>query len=272
MPQLGGPRLLSQMDQPAALSACEALLAEFPGDGIGLTLRGRIAQAAGDLAAARQGYEAGMQSGVPMAFGMAGYLAFDPPRGAPDIDRAEALARQGAEAGDWLSRQLLVLLYSQNMTPGKGVEDALGIAEATAREGDPVSQYFHGYFLLAGNGPTGRPDPEAARPWLSQAAEAGYLPAMTLLAETLETAVAADPGAAETAAGLYLRALQAGDGAARDRLTVQLRERNRAVVRAVQARLQQDGIYRGGLDGLPGPGTIAAVETFAAAAEGGAQE
>ncbi|MBR9823496.1 MAG: sel1 repeat family protein [Rhodobacteraceae bacterium] len=270
VPQLGGPRLLGQIDLDAARAACGALLAEFPEDPEALTLQGRIAQAAGDFAGARSGYEAGMRAGVPMAFGMAGYMAYDAPEaGEPDFARAETLGLQGAEAGDWISHQLLVLLYSQNLRPGKGMEDALALAEPPARAGDPVSQYFYGYFLLTGNGPSGRPDPEAARSWLGRSVDAGYVPAMPLLAEALETAVASEPEAAEAAARLYLRALRAGNSQARDKLTVQLRERNRAVVRAVQAVLQQEGIYRGGLDGLPGPGTITAVQTYGASESAG---
>ncbi|PJE28297.1 sel1 repeat family protein [Pseudooceanicola marinus] len=264
--QLGGPRLLSDIDQAAARAACDAALAAFPNDPAFLTISGRIAQAAGDTAAARQAYEAGIAAGVPMAHGLAGYMLFDPAEGdgAPDYDRAEELGLAGAALGDWLSQQLLVLLYSQNFIDGKGADDAFAVAETVAAEGDPVSQYFLGFFFLRGDGPSGRPDPEAAREWLKHSVDAGYVPAMTLLAETLETAVAQEPEAATEAAALYLDALYEDDRLALEKLTTQLRERNRAVVRAVQSRLQEAGVYRGALDGLPGPGTINAVEAYAA--------
>ncbi|MGI3165739.1 hypothetical protein [Pseudooceanicola sp. 200-1SW] len=266
VPQLGGPRLLGDIDQAAATAACAAALDAFPEDPELITLAGRIAQAQGNTAEARDAYATGIEAAVPMAHGLAGYMAFDPVAGdgAPDYPRAEELGLMGAELGDWLSQQLLVLLYSQNFIDGKGADDAFAIAEGVAAEGDPVSQYFLGFFYLRGDGPTGRPDPEAARDWLQQAVDAGYVPAMTLLAETLETAVAQEPEAADEAAGLYLDALYENDRLALDKLTSQLRERNRAVVRAVQRRLQAAGVYRGALDGLPGPGTINAVQAYAA--------
>ncbi len=261
LPQQGGPRRLESIDRDAATRACAAALAEFPGDPELVVLTGRIAQAAGRIDAARAAYEAGLAADLPAAFGLAAYLDFAPAEGAaPDPARAERLAREGAARGDWLSREILIVLYSSDLAPGRDAADAVAIALDLAAEGNPVGQFFAGYFHLTGVAADAS-DAEAAR-WLSLAVEQGYVHANSFLAEIYEDGRGTAPRP-ERAAALYWAALERGDATARDRLTSQLGERNRDVIRLIQDRLREAGVYSGRIDGLPGPGTVAAVQRYA---------
>ena len=68
---------------------------------------------------------------------------------------------------------------------------------------------------------------------------------------------------AEQAADLYWDALQQGDPTATDRLTTQLNNRDREVVRIIQSKLRDAGLYRGPVDGVAGPGTVSAIREYA---------
>ena len=264
LPQQGGPRLLRDIDVDTAEKACTVAAEAFPGSPEIAVLKGRIDQAKGDFRAAASAYDTGMAADVPVAFGLAGYLRYEPPAGATwqqDFAAAEALAQTGAEQGDWLSRQLLSVLYSQSLIDGRTPADAVAAAKVAAEEGDPVSQFFMGYFNLTGTGiDTGSDTVEAER-WLGRAVEAGYLPAYAFMAELLEEK--ANPQASEKAAELLVAAVRGGDSTALLNLTSNLSQRQRATVRAVQTRLAQLDVYNGDIDGLPGPGTLAAVQRLA---------
>lgn len=260
LPQAGGPRKLEDIDISAAKAACSAVAAEYPDDGMTRTLMGRIAQAEGNWTEALAAYGAGVEAGAPPAFGLAAYAAYAPPEGlAQDIDRAEDLARQGAEQGDWLSREILVTLYSKGLIAGRGAEDAFAIARDMAEEGNALAQFFAGYFHQIGQGAE-QSDTEAAR-WFNAAVEQEYLHAYSFLADLLETGRIGDPDPAR-AADLYWTALNAGDPTARDRLTDQLGQRSREVVRIVQEKLSEVGAYRGAFDGIAGRGTVNAIRAY----------
>lgn len=260
LPQQGGPRRLEAIDRAAAAAACGAALAEFPADPELRVVAGRIAQAAGRRDEARAAYEAGLAADLPAAYGLAAFLDFAPPPGtAADLARAELLALDGAARGDWLSREILVVLYSGDLVAGRGADDAAPLALALAAEGNAVGQFFAGYFHLTGTG-LAQSDAEAAR-WLGLAVDQGYVHAYSFLAEIYEDGRGV-PAQPDRAADLYWAALAAGDTTARDRLTGQLAERNREVIRLIQERLREAGVYTGRVDGLPGPGTVAAVQRF----------
>lgn len=260
LPQQGGPRRLEDIDREAAAAACGAARAAFPDDPALVTLAGRIEQAAGRTAEAAAAYAAGVAAGVPAAHGLAAYLHFAPAEGTePDLARAEELARAGAALGDWLSREILIVLYSRELIEGRPPEDAFALARDLAAEGNPVAQFFAGYFYLTGTG-VEPSDAEAAR-WLAAAVAQNYTHAFAFLAELVEAGRGL-PAEPERAAELYWQALSAGDTTARDRLTGQLSERSRDVIRLIQDRLRAAGAYGGRIDGLPGPGTVAAVERY----------
>jgi TPR repeat protein len=260
LPQQGGPRRLEDIDRDAAAAACGAARSVFPADATLLTLAGRIDQAAGRTAEAAAAYAAGVSAGVPFAHGLAAYLHFAPAEGTePDLARAEELALAGAALGDWLSREILIVLYSRDLVAGRTAADAFAIARDLAAEDNPVAQFFAGYFYLTGTG-VEPSDGDAAR-WLAAAAGQGYTHAYAFLAEMVEAGRGL-PAEPERAAELYWAALNAGDITARDRLTGQLSERSREVIRLIQDRLREAGVYAGRVDGLPGPGTVAAVERY----------
>jgi len=260
LPQQGGPRRLEDIDRAAATTACGKALAAFPDDALLISLAGRIDQAAGDSVAAAAAYARGVAAGVPAAHGLAAYLHFAPADGAePDLARAEELARAGAAEGDWLSREILIVLYSREQIEGRDPAEAFALARDLAAEGNPVAQFFAGYFFLTGTG-VEPSDGEAAR-WLGAAVDQGYTHAFAFLAELVEAGRGL-PAEPERAAELYWTALNAGDVTARDRLTAQLAERHREVIRAIQDRLRTAGTYAGRIDGLPGPGTVAAVQRY----------
>lgn len=266
LPQSGGPRLLANIDIAKAAVACEAALAAYPTDPEFQMLRGRVYHAQGAIDAAKLGYDAGVAAGVPAAFGLSGYLLFEPPAGSDlvqDFEAAAKLAEQGVAEGDWLSRQLLSALYSQSLVEGKTPRDAVALARAGAEEGDPVSQFFAGYFLLKGLGHDA-PDARAAQAWLSRAKDQGYLPANAFLAEALEAQPGLDADQAGRAVDLLLAGVKGGDPVAKAKVTTGLRDRTRPVVRALQTALRDAGVYRGRIDGVPGPGTVRAVEALVA--------
>ncbi|GGL63612.1 peptidoglycan-binding domain-containing protein [Wenxinia marina] len=261
LPQQGGPRLLSEIDENTARQACGAALAAYPGNPLAVTALGRVEQAAGDLSAARAAYQAGIEAGLPAAYGLAAHAAYAPGDNATaDYEEAETLALTGYALGDWLSGEVLTVLYSRGLIEGKGPEEAYAIALEQADAGNPVAQFFAGYFHRIGAGTTA--DDAAAVAWFEKAVAQGYLHANSFLAEIYEqggAGVEADP---VRAAQLYWTALEGGDPTARDRLTDGIEARPNAVIAEIQTRLQEAGIFSGRIDGIGGRNTASSVERF----------
>lgn len=260
MPQEGGPRLLTEIDVIAAREACTSALKKFPGE-TGLVVRlGRIAQSEGDGSAAMEAYEYGTRSGLPMAFGLAAYIRYNGFDGKPvDFEVAADLARKGAVEGDWLSRELLSLIYSKNLVRDYNATEGFKIALELAEEGNIVAQFFAGYFYLTGTG-VDVSDLDAEH-WLGMATEGGYHHAMAHLAGLYEddNSEVASP---ERAAEIYLAGLKASEPTVKDRLTKEIRERSDAVIQVIQAHLKEEGVYKGKLDGKAGKGTLTAIEKY----------
>ncbi len=265
LPQMGGPRMLEDIDRAAALAACTAVDEAYPGDGLTIVLLGRIAQAAGDRSTASAAYTRGIEAGVPAAFGLAAYVAYTPDDGRIDPAAIEALALEGAAKGDWLSQEMLTLLYSKNLVPGKSGREAFEVAEKIAREGDAMAQYFLGQYYLNGIGVN--PSEAQAAEWLQQAADAGYLRAQAYLADIHERPREGPPQP-RLAGELYWSGLEQGDATATDRLTTDLASRSAEVVRIIQGKLREQGLYKGAVDGVPGPGTEAAIRAYAKTVNG----
>lgn len=260
LPQQGGPRQLEEIDPAAARAACGPALAELPQNVEVMVAAARIDQAEGRADIAGAVYDAGVAAGLPAAHGLAAYLRFSPADGsAPDVETAAKLAEAGALLGDWLSKEILILLYSREMVPGHTPEEAVALAREVAEAGDVVGQFFLGYFLQNGIG-TAADDAEAFD-WLAKAADGGYVRAQTFLSEMYETGRAV-PADAERAAALLWGAVKAGDAVAITRLTDQLGERPNEVVRIVQQNLRDLGIFSGRADGIAGPGTVRAVRDY----------
>ncbi len=204
-----------------------------------------------------------MEDETPSAFGLAAYSQYAPPEGDEiDLIATEVLAAKGAELGDWLSQEILTVLYSKELIPGKTPEDAYRIARNIADEGNPLAQFFVGYYYLTGTG-TEQSDENAAV-WLAKSVGQGYTHAYSFLAELHEKGTGPD-ASIETAAELYWDALRNGDPTAAERLTTQIRDRDRGVVRIIQQKLRDEGAYRGAIDGVPGQGTVAAIRRYAEA-------
>lgn len=263
LPQSGGPRQLDEIDIPRARAACAAATAARPGDALLRVLAARVEQADGHGQDAALAYDDGVAAGVPAAYGLAAYLRLMPPEGiAPDPDAAAALAQAGAERGDWLSREVLILLYSRALVADHDPAEAVAIARDLAGEGDIVADFFLGYFLQNGIGT--EVDDAGAVQHLSRAFDAGYARAAPYLAQMIESGrgIEADP---ERAAALLWSALEAGDGVALELLTTQLSERPREVIRIIQENLRAAGALSGAADGRAGPATRRAVEAHAQA-------
>ena len=92
--------------------------------------------------------------------------------------------------------------------------------------------------------------------------EQGYAHAKSFLAEVYETGPGGIPQP-DRAADLYWSALQDDDETAATRLTTQLASRDREVIRLIQQKLGELGNYRGGADGIAGPGTVTAIREYA---------
>ncbi|MBV0911109.1 tetratricopeptide repeat protein [Anianabacter salinae] len=260
VPQLGGPRELDQIAPDTAMPACRAVLAEFPDDALARTMLGRAAQATGDLTTAEDAYAAGMRANLPVAFGLAAHLVYAPETAtSADIERVHLLAETGAKRGDWLSKELLSVLYSSGAVPGKSDADAYAVALEAAEDGNTLAQFFVGYYYLEGMGPP--QDTGKAAYWLDKAVRKGYIPANAYLAGLLEQGLGLDP-APRRAAELYWQAFMSGDAVARTRLVRDLENRDRDVIRFVQARLQEERMYFGEIDGIAGRGTRSAIETL----------
>ena len=260
VPQLGGPRHLELIDPSKAQPLCSKAAEAFPQDGDLLTTLGRIALAQGDFDAANAKYEAGMSIGAASAYGLTAYSYYYPPEGQElDLVEAEKLAIIGAEKGDWLSQEILTVLYSKGLVPGRDPGDAFEIAEKIATEGNEMGEFLLGYFYLTGTGTA--TDTQSAEDWLRKSVDQGYTPAMAYLAEAYEIGPAGEPQP-ELAADLYWTALKQGDETAATRLTSQLNSRSRDVIRLIQVKLGEEGAYRGGADGIAGAGTVTAIREF----------
>ena len=263
LPQQGGPRLLSGIDTAAATATCQAVLADHPDSALVRTILGRVALATGDGDTARAAYETGIAAGLAQAYGLAAHAAYAPTGGvAPDYAAAADLAQRGYDMGDWLSGEVLTVLYSRELIEGRVAADAFAIALDQAEEGNPVAQFFAGYFLRTGTGT--EPDDVAAARWLTAAVDQGYLHAASFLAEIYEEGgqgVDADP---DRAADLYFTALDGGDPTALDRLTNQVEDRPGDVVRLIQERLRDAGVFDTRIDGIPGPATARAIDAYSA--------
>ncbi len=260
LPQQGGPRQLEEIDIAAARAAGDAALAELPQNMQVRVAAARIDQAEGRADLAVAVYDEAVAAGLPEAHGLAAYLRFTPPDGSiPDVETAAAIAGAGALLGDWLSKEILILLYSRDMVAGHTPGEAVAIARDIADQGDVVGQFFLGYFLQNGIGVAAN-DTEAFQ-WLTRAADAGYVRAQSFLAEMYETGRAVDVDA-ERAAALLWSAATAGDSVAVARLTDQLGERSNDVVRIIQQNLRDLGMFSGRADGIAGPGTVRAVRDF----------
>lgn len=265
VPQLGGPRLLREIDHVAAVELCERAVAALPSDLELKVIAGRIEHAGGNFPRAEAAYQDGVSANVPMAFGLAAHMRYEPPLDsgiAQDFDEAERLALRGAEMGDWLSLQLLTVLYSQNLISGKSAVDAVPLSVQAAEEGDPVSQFFLGFFNFTGSGLSEGQNLLVAQEWLEKAVAQGYMPANSILAEVHEARIDELPEGAGKAADLLIAAVQVGESGAVARLTTGLSNRKALVIRAVQERLRDLGVYNRSADGIAGAGTRSAVEAL----------
>ena len=262
LPQQGGPRLLEDIREGAARAVCGTALEASPGNPLAVTAMGRIEQAAGDLEAARAAYDAGMEAGIPAAFGLAAHSLYAPGDDTPaDYLAAEELALEGHARGDWLSGEVLTVLYSRDLIEGKGAADAFEIAQQYAEAGNPVAQFFTGYFYRIGNG-VERSDTDAVE-WLQKSVDQGYVHANSFLAEVYERGGSGVAQDGERAATLYWAALQEGDPTAIERLSNQINARSGVVIAAIQTRLRDAGVYGGGIDGIGGNATATAVRRYA---------
>jgi hypothetical protein len=258
LPQQGGPRLREKIDQVPALAICKTAFENYPEDGELFALMGRINQAAGDFDSALKFYEVAVEKQATIGFGLAAHAHYEPPEGKnPDLKSAVALATQGAERGDWLSREILSIVYAKNLVEGKSPQDAFEIALELAEEENPLAEYLVGYYYVTGTGVD--ENPSSALKWFERAAAQNYVHSFSFLAEMLEAGEVVEVDLTR-AAELYWIAIESGDQIALQRMTDQIGERDRGVIKYMQEKLSSAGLYSGSVDGIGGRSTIAALQ------------
>ena len=256
LPQFGGPRLLRDIVPDQALAQCQGHLDAYPDSAAALVALGRVAQSQGDLETALKAYDDGIQLELPAAFGLKAHMLYSAENpSSADFELAVELAHQGAALDDWLSRELLTVLYSQELVAGKGVDDALEQASYLAERGVATGHYYMGYFHLNGLGVPVSED--QAIQALEQAAQMNFGAALVMLGDLYEKLDELDK-----AGDRYWRALEARNQLAQARFTDQLDSRQRAVIEVIQGKLQQLGLYDSTLDGVAGPGTRQAIASY----------
>ncbi len=219
-----------------------------------LLARALIAQ--GQLDTARGLLANGRFDDYPHGYSVQAWLTLRGTESEANFQKAVS-ALEAAEALDdpFAALHLSGLILSGKLD-GKGPADAFQLLEKTANLGNAYSQTTLGWMYENGSGTEA--NAEQAATWYQAAANQGEGTALGYLASLYETGngVTRSNGAA---ADLYMQALDRGSSWVANRLTNQWQDRDPELLKAVQVKLQERGLYEGDIDGLFGPGTNAAI-------------
>lgn len=205
-----------------------------------------------DVTAAVAWYERAIAAGEPRAMNNLGWLLAHGKGVARDVDRANALYRQGAEAGEPSAMGNLAWMLENGIGQPQDLAAAAEWYGRAAELGDAQAMLNLGNLHLVGDGV--EQDPRKALTWFARARGAGRVEALSYMGEVFETTPdLRDP---ERAAGLYVRALEAGDTWPLSRAA---RSWDGDTARALQGILAARGLYAGEIDGAIGPGSRAAM-------------
>lgn len=212
-----------------------------------------------DPAGAAVWYEAAMAGGDARAMNNLGWLYAQGRGVRRDAAQAVALYTQAAEAGEPSAMSNLGWMLENGIGTAQDLAAAAGWYARAAEAGDAQAMLSLGNLHLVGDGV--EQNPRKALVWFARARVAGRDEALSYMGEVFEkTEQMHDP---ERAAGLYIRALEAGDAWPLSRAS---RSWEDATARALQRRLTQRGVYNGEIDGAIGPASRQAMRRLAAMA------
>lgn len=206
-----------------------------------------------DYAQAAYWYQRAADQGDKLAMNNLGWLYHEGHGVARDPARAVELYRPGAEAG------IPIAQYNLGWALANGVGIAQDQAEAAkwyrraADNGETFAMLNLGYMYLYGEGVDR--DPAEALSLFHRADDDGSIAAKSYIGEVYEFAT--EYYHAETAAWYYVRALKGGDDWPTTRAAD---DWDRDVARALQRILRDNGFYTGAIDGVMGPGSVAAMK------------
>lgn len=214
-----------------------------------------------DLAEAVAWYERAVEAGEPRAMNNLGWLLSQGQGAGRDVDRAVALFRSGAEAGEPSAMGNLAWMMENGIGLPQDLATAAEWYGRAAEQGDAQAMLNLGNLHLVGDGV--EQDPRKALTWFARARAAGRVEALSYMGEVFEkTPDLRDP---VRAAGLYVRALEAGDTWPLSRAS---RSWDGETARALQEILAARGHYAGEIDGAIGPGSRSAMRALARSALG----
>ncbi len=239
-----------------AAETCQTVRDLDPSHAEAAVLLARALIAQGKLDAAREMLKDGRFDDYPHGYSVQAWLILRGPESDANFSKAIA-ALETAEALDdpFAALHLSGLILSGKLD-GKGPADAFQLLEKTANLGNAYSQTTLGWMYENGSGTDA--NAEQAATWYQAAANQGEGTALGYLASLYE----AGNGVARSnaaAADLYMQALDRGSAWVANRLTNQWQDRDPELLKAVQVKLQERGLYEGDIDGLFGPGTNAAI-------------
>lgn len=242
------------------LAAAETRLGDFYTYG--------VAPGGKDPAAAARHYQAAAEGGDPAGMTTLALMYRLGQGVARDPGRMVELMTQAAAAGYGVAAYGLAGIYRDGEGIVGGVDAALGIPDAGKAAGylaQAAQAGVPGAALEAAAlyGPAGLDDPgEEARltRMVARTGDGAAIAAMGVLYETGRGVEAAP----EVAAGLYIKALESGDVTVEALRAGAARRWEAETARAFQRALKARGLYRGGIDGDIGGGTLAAARRLAA--------
>lgn len=248
--------VLNAEDLAKAAETCQTVHDLDPTFNEATTLLARALIAQGQLDTARKLMADTRFDDYPHGYSVQAWLTLRGPESDANFQSAvEALEAAEALDDPFAALHLSGLILSGKLD-GKGPADAFQLLEKTANLGNAYSQTTLGWMYENGSGTEA--NTEQAATWYQAAANQGEGTALGYLASLYETGngVARSNGAA---ADLYMQALDRGSSWVANRLTNQWQDRDPELLKAVQVKLQERGLYEGDIDGLFGPGTNAAI-------------
>lgn len=209
-----------------------------------------------DDAEALRWYRAGAEAGSMIAMNDVGWMYQNGRGVAPDDREAARWYRSSAEAGYALAMNNLGWMYENGRGLTQSDSEAARWYLAGAEAGDPGAMNNLGLAYQDGRG-VSQNDREAVR-WYQAAAAAGNASAMTNLGWMYESARGVTQSFS-SAANQYLSAIKGGN----DWSLTNASSLKSGTVREIQHILKSEGLYDGAVDGVAGPGTVAAMRGYA---------
>jgi TPR repeat protein len=239
-----------------AAAACQAVRDLDPSQAEAAVLLARTLIAQGQNGKALDMLKGVALDDYPHGYSVRAWLLLRSEDSANQFDQAVSDLEAGDNIGDPFAALHLSGLILSGRLEGKGPADAFELLQKTANLDNAYSETTLGWMYENGTGTDA--NAEQAATWYQAAANQGEGTALGYLGSLYETGngVKRSPGAA---ADLYIQALDRGSSWVANRLTNQWQDREAELLKAVQVKLKERGLYEGDIDGLFGPGTNAAI-------------